>query len=132
MSNLYDLGSIYELKTDMLAAFAKGEYFYIQLNSVKDFYAYPTEDFCLYKYFPYKKAILSKLVFWNRVIPETIKNFTDKCTYKLLAQNYELSSEKFSDNSTRIYEQDELLSCELEKRVEQCFNSSSFSVSSSY
>ena len=109
LSNNIWLGSIfqqcdnYNTSQDMIDYFMQNkEYSHINefyLIDIANAYDYPDEDFCLFKFFPRKKVIITFLSYLTRSALEKVKHENRTLSMKLLEINNELILEYFHSPS---------------------------------
>ena len=90
MKNMHSNGFEYANKSMMIEAIESNKEMFIsfQMSDYNTNYFYPGEDFCLFKYFPYKKAILFFINFENDGQYDRFHRLSDKCTFYFLTQNF--------------------------------------------
>ena len=112
-------------RTEMTAYLKENRYMFYQLtmNNYPGF-DFPDEDFCLFKYFPRQKPVLS-----------TISNATGygdddqhvfSCSFRYLTQNNLLISMASNVTANHTFSESILESCEFDKRLSLCSNFSLF------
>ena len=85
-------------------------------------YSFPDEDFCSFRHFPHKKAIITVMINENPEAQFKLRGLTKSCAYRFLAQNNLIMSNAFEVTLDHYFYfpsfiDSELEECEFEKNV---------------